>query len=151
MQGYIPAGRSWVYPQNLIEWVVGVSTSYEHAKRRDNSTGHCNRVIDGDHMVLALDPPKMEYLVLRVNGHRHILLRPEGSLSLSVRDQICLEEIQTNLHSKAGIHLQINGQKIEPGEMKRLEALCPAGQGKQHQIDIKKGPLFLGRLFLQTH
>jgi len=102
-------------------------------------------------MVLALDPPKMDYLVLRVNGQRFLLLRPEDKLSLSVRDRICLEEIQTNLHSNSGIHLRINGRKIKPGEIKRLEAVCPAGRGKQHQIDIKKGRLLLGRLFLQTH
>ena len=106
---------------------------------------------DGDRlagrMVIKLTPPRMDYLILKVNAHKHVYLKPEDTVSLSKRDKIGLEEIQTNLHNKREIHLNINGHEIRPGEMRELSALCPSGP-LNHQVKVTNGSLVLGRVFI---
>ena len=91
--------------------------------------------------------PRLDYLVLRVNDHRHVLLRSEDIVSLALQDKICLEEIQTNLFNKSGIHLNINGHRVRQGELWSLKELCVS---TNNQFDIRKGPLVLGRVFINT-
>ena len=99
-------------------------------------------------LLVRLAPPRLSYLVLKVNGHKHILLRSEGSVSLSRYDKICMEEIKTNFDSNSGIHLSINGQKIKPGEVRRLSKLCAS---PNNQVEVKRGPLALGRIFINMN
>jgi hypothetical protein len=99
-------------------------------------------------MIVKLLPPRMDYLVLRVNDQKHLLLRPENKVSLSIKDRICLEEVQTNLGGKAEIHLSINGHKVKPGETRVLQDLCGKGGGTSHQVTVEKGPIRLGRVFI---
>ena len=101
-------------------------------------------------LIVSLSPPKMNYLVLRVNGHKPLFLRSEDRIALSSQDEIRLEEIQTNLHSKNGVHLNINGHKMRPGEVRLLKELCGKAGRSTHQASIKKGSLLLGRLFINT-
>lgn len=96
-------------------------------------------------LIVRLVPPRMDYLVLRVNDHRHILLRPEDHVSLSMKDKITMEEIQTNLYSQSGIHLSINGHKVRSGQLRTLNELC---YSKKNQFDVRKGNLMLGRIFI---
>jgi hypothetical protein len=96
-------------------------------------------------LIVKLIPPKMDYLVLKVNDKRHVLLRSEDSISLSRRDKIRMEEIHTNLYSKSGIHLSINGHKVGLGELRGLKELCPS---KRNQLDVQRGDLQLGRIFI---
>ena len=109
----------------------------------------------GDHilgrLVVRLTPPGMDYIVLKINDHRHIFLRPEDTVSLSRDDKIGLEAIQTNLYSKKGIHLNINGNKIKPGDMRELRKLNPSQGHLNQQVQIKKGSLVLGRIFLRMN
>ena len=98
-------------------------------------------------LIVRLVPPRMDYLVLRVNDHRHILLRPEDNVSLSMRDKICMEEIQTNLYNKSGIHLNINGHKVGSGEWRQLNDLCDS---TKNQLNVRKGNLVLGRIFIHA-
>ena len=109
-------------------------------------------VSEGNHvlgrLIVRLAPPRMDYLILKVNNHRHIYLRSEDAVSLSRKDKICLEEIQTNLHNEGGIHLNINGHNIKPGEIRELRELCASARYSNHQVRVKKGPLVLGRVFI---
>ena len=93
---------------------------------------------------VQLSPPKMDYMILRVNSHQHHFLRPEQKVILSRNDEICLEEISTNLYAKKGIHLAVNGHRVKPGEMAKVEDLCAASAGNRHRVDVKKGRLVLG-------
>jgi hypothetical protein len=102
-------------------------------------------------LVVRLAPPRMDYLILKINNHRHIYLRSEDTVSLSTKDKICLEEIQTNLHNESGIHLNINGHNIKPGEIKELRKLCGSAGYSNHQVKVKKGPLVLGRVFINMN
>jgi hypothetical protein len=102
-------------------------------------------------MVVRLTPPRMDYLVLRINNRKHILLRSEDAVSLSKNDKIFLEEIQTNLHTRADIHLQINGHRIKPGEMGNLGKLCSRSGHSNQEVRIKKGPLLLGKVFINVN
>lgn len=109
----------------------------------------------GDHilgrLVVRLTPPGMDYLVLKINDHRHVFLRSEDTVSLSRDDKIGLEAIQTNLYNKKGIHLNINGNKIKPGDMRELRTLNPSQGDLNQQVQIKKGSLVLGRIFLRMN
>jgi hypothetical protein len=96
-------------------------------------------------IIIKLAPPIMNYLVLKVNDNRQFLLRSEDSISLSPEDNICMEEIYTNLYSQYGIHLSINGYKIGLNESWDLKDLCTS---EHNQIDIQQGSLILGRIFI---
>ncbi|MBW1888567.1 MAG: hypothetical protein JRI52_09505, partial [Deltaproteobacteria bacterium] len=109
------------------------------ASRKDHVLGR---------LLVRLAPPRLNYLILKVNNHRHILLRSEERVSLSSDDKICLEEIQTNFYSNSGIHLSINGHKIKPGEVRRLARLCAS---PNNQVEVKRGPLVLGRIFINMN
>jgi hypothetical protein len=110
---------------------------------------HGKRVLG--RMVVRLTPPRMDYLVLRINNRKHILLRSEDAVSLSKNDEIFLEEIQTNLHTRADILLHINGHRIKPGEMGKLGKLCPRAGHSNQEVRIKKGPLLLGKVFINVN
>ena len=97
---------------------------------------------------ISLTPPKMDYLVLKVNNKKHVLLRSEESVTLAPEDRICMEEIQTNLYSRSDIHMSINGYKIGIGELRSLKELC---ESSRNEINIKKGSLLLGKFFVNLH
>jgi hypothetical protein len=100
---------------------------------------------------VSLISPKMQSLILKINGHRHVLLRSEDTITLSMEDNVFFEEIHTNLHSEEGIHLNINGRKIKSGEGIKLKAVCKAPGDSNNQVKVEKGPLVLGRIFIDAH
>ena len=100
---------------------------------------------------VRLIPPRMDYLILKVNNNKHVYLRPEDAVSLSKKDQICLQEIQTNLYNKTDILLSINGHKIKTGEIRQLRELCGASGYPTQQAKVTKGPLVLGRIFFNMN
>jgi hypothetical protein len=101
--------------------------------------------------VVKLDTPTMDYMILGVNSHKHLYLRPEESVSVSRDDVITLMTIQTNLHSYEGLHLRVNGQRIRPGESKKMRELCPSSKVSRHQATVQKGSLVLGSVYLSTN
>lgn len=96
-------------------------------------------------IIIKLAPPKMHYLVLKVNDNRHILLRSEDSVSLSLKDNMRVEDVYTNLYSQYGIHLSINGHKVGLDELWDLKDLCAS---EHNQLYIKQGSLVLGKIFI---
>jgi hypothetical protein len=106
------------------------------ASRNDNEIGR---------VIIKLTPPKMHYLVLKVNDNRHILLRSEDSVSLSLKDNMRVEDVYTNLYSQYGIHLSINGHKVGLDELWDLKDLCTS---ESNQLYIKQGSLVLGKIFI---
>ena len=98
---------------------------------------------------LRLTRPKMDYLLLRVNSHRRVLLRSDDAVSLSPDDEIFFEDIRTNLHSTSGVHLSINGHTLNPGEAFRLKEVCPPSEDSHQQVKIRKGPLLLGQIVIE--
>ena len=107
----------------------------------------------GDHilgrMVVRLAPPKMAYVVLMVNGNSHHLLKPNGTIAFSRNDTIRLEKISTNLSSNEGIHLNINGYKLQPGEEKTVKGLFSSTKAGEQAGKVEKGSLELGMIKLQ--
>jgi hypothetical protein len=96
-------------------------------------------------LFVELIPPEWEYIVLKINDQKHVLIRPDEPLSLSKNDRIYVEEIKTNLHDRSEMQLRINGKKIKPGELRDLDELCSSGE---NQFDILSGSLELGRGFI---
>jgi hypothetical protein len=102
-------------------------------------------------MVVSLAPPKMAYVVLMVNDNSHHLLKPNGKISFSKNDTIRLEKISTNLSSDEGIHLNINGYKLQPGEEKTVKDLFSSTKSGEQEGKVEKGSLELGMIKLQIH
>jgi hypothetical protein len=100
--------------------------------------------------VVKLASPKVDFLVLRVNGHSHHILKPKSAFSVSREDTICIEEIRTNLSSSDGISLKINGQTVLPGEEKTIKELYPAAKTSDPQLKVEKGSLVLGMITLNV-
>jgi len=96
-------------------------------------------------LFVKLTPPEWEYLVMRINDDRHVLLRPDESISLSQHDRLFMEEIRTNLYNNSDIHLRINGNRIRLGELKGLDELC---SDKENQFNVHRGSLELGGGFI---
>ena len=100
--------------------------------------------------IVKLASPKLEFLVLRVNGHGHQLLKPKSAFSVSREDTICIEEIRTNLSSNDGISMKINGQPVLPGEEKTIKELYPTARTSDPQLKVEKGSLMLGMITLNV-
>jgi hypothetical protein len=98
---------------------------------------------------LRLTRPKMVYLLLRVNSHKRLVLRSDDAVSLSPDDEIFFEDIRTNLHSISGVHLSINGHKLNPGDAFRLKEVCSPSENAPQQVKIQKGPLLLGKIVIE--
>jgi hypothetical protein len=100
-------------------------------------------------MVVRLVPPKMDYMVLKIDDQRHVYLRSEDIVSLSMDSRICLEAIETNLYSENDIRLKINEQLLKPGEVKELRALCALEGDSHYPVQVKKGTLVLGQVYFR--
>jgi hypothetical protein len=100
--------------------------------------------------VIRLTSPKVDFLVLRVNGHGLHVLKPKSALSVSREDTICVEEIRTNLPSSDGVSLKINGQTVLPGEVKTVKELYPAAKASDTLLKVEKGSLVLGMITLNV-
>jgi len=100
--------------------------------------------------IVSLASPKVEFVVLRVNGHGHHILKPKSAFSVSREDTICVEEIRTNLSSSDGVSLKINGQTVLPGEVKAVKELHPAARTSDTQLKVEKGSLVLGMVTLNV-
>lgn len=100
-------------------------------------------------VVVNLAPPKMSYVVLMVNGNSHHLLKPNGKISFSRNDTVRLEKISTNLSTDEGIHLSINGYKLQPGEEKTVKELFASAKSGIQYGKVEKGSFELGMIQLQ--
>jgi hypothetical protein len=100
--------------------------------------------------IVRLASPKVEFLVLRVNGHGLHILKPKPAFSLSREDTICIEEIRTNLSSTDGVSMKINGQTVLLGEVKAVKELYPAARTSDTQLKVEKGSLVLGMVTLNV-
>jgi hypothetical protein len=100
--------------------------------------------------IVKLASPKVDFLVLRVNGHGHHILKPKSAFSVSREDTICIEEIRTNFSTSDGVSLRINGQTVLPGEEKAVRDLYPAAKASDPQLKVEKGSLVLGMITLHV-
>jgi hypothetical protein len=91
----------------------------------------------------------MDYLLLRINSDRRLLLKSDDAVALSPDDEIFFEDVLTNLHSIRGVHLSINGHRLNPGEAFRLKEVCRPSQNSSQQITIQRGPLLLGKVVIE--
>lgn len=94
---------------------------------------------------IRLAQPKMDYLVLKVNNKKHILLRPDESITLSSNDNILLEAVKTNLVNNSGIYMEINSQKIRVGETGTIGEISKT---TRTEVRIKKGSNLLAKIFI---
>ena len=101
-------------------------------------------------VIVRLASPKVEFVVLRVNGHGHHILKPKSAFSVSREDTICIEEIRTNFSTSDGIRLKINGQTVLLGEERAIRDLYPAAKASDPQLKVEKDSLVLGMITLNV-
>lgn len=94
---------------------------------------------------IRLVQPEMEYLVLKIDDKRHVLLRADESISLSPGNNILLEAIETNLFNNDGVHLNINGHRVKIGEAGVAGELC---RSSRNVVNIRKGKLHIASVIV---
>ena len=92
---------------------------------------------------IRLIKPRMDYMVLKIDEDRYVLLRPNESVTLSSGNNILLEAVETNLFNNDGVHLEINGRKIRAGDRAVAGELC---KPRLNEINIKKGKLNIAKI-----
>ncbi len=102
--------------------------------------------------LIRLNPPRLEYLALKVNDRPSLLLRSGDTLRVSEQDRIRLETVGSNIHAKGGYVMRINGHLLRPGESRTVGVLL-AGTDPRHDQEamIMKGSLLLGKIHLKLH
>ena len=96
---------------------------------------------------VKLNPPRLDYLVLKVNDCPPKVLRSGDSIKLSKGDELCLEEMQTNLYSKQRVHLSINGHSLIPGKKQGVAMLIgDSAVSSRNEAFVKKDNLLLGKI-----
>ena len=94
---------------------------------------------------IRLIQPEMNYLVLKIDNKKHVLLRPGESVTLSSKDNILLEAVETNLINGDGVHLEINGHRIRTGETAVAGEFC---KSRRNEVNIRKGKLHIAKIIL---
>jgi len=96
---------------------------------------------------VKLKPPKLNYLVLKVNDCPPKILRSGDSIKLSKGDELCLKEMQTNLYSKQRVYLSINGHSLMPGKKQSVAMLIgDSAVSSINEAFVKKDNLLLGKI-----
>ncbi|MBN2419662.1 MAG: succinylglutamate desuccinylase/aspartoacylase family protein [Deltaproteobacteria bacterium] len=94
---------------------------------------------------ISLAKPEMDYMVLKIDDNRHVMLRPNESVTLSPENNIRLEAVETNLFNNDGVHLEINGHKFSLGEAEVAGELC---RPRRNDVNIRKGKLLIAKIIV---
>ncbi|MBW1700521.1 MAG: hypothetical protein JRJ50_00125 [Deltaproteobacteria bacterium] len=96
---------------------------------------------------VSLSPASFDYLILNVNDRSHMVLRPGDTLPISARDEICLDDVKTNLHGEKGFHLSIDGYELRAREKQSIGRFFrgPADKNKYEAL-VKKNRIVLGKI-----
>lgn len=96
---------------------------------------------------VSLSPASFDYLILNVNDRSHMVLRPGDTLPISARDEICLDDVKTNLHGEKGFHLSIDGYELRAREKQGIGRFFrgPADKNKYEAL-VKKNRIVLGKI-----
>ncbi len=97
--------------------------------------------------MVRINSPKLEYMILQLNGSFQTVLRPGDTLFLRGSDEIRLEEIRINAGENKGLCLGINGNEIRPGETVKVHDLLKAGSEQEIQeAVVRQGKTILCRI-----
>jgi hypothetical protein len=96
---------------------------------------------------VSLSPASFDYLILNVNDHSRMVLKPGDTLPISARDEICLDDVRTNLHGENGFHLTIEGYEFRAREKQSIGKFFrdPAKKNKYEAL-VKKDRIVLGKI-----
>jgi hypothetical protein len=100
-------------------------------------------------LLVRLQRPRLDYLLLRLDDRRLVGLEPGDTLSLSGVNHVCLEEIRTNLFLSDGITFRVNGRTLKKGERVRLAELRGA-KGDLGRAQVRNGSSVLGEVYLTS-
>jgi hypothetical protein len=101
--------------------------------------------------VVRLSPPKVNYLILRMSRGKYVFVKPEDTVSLSLEDKICIEDVRTNLYDTRRISLNINGRSLKSGEEIPVRELFPSTESLPQTAKIEQGQLLLGKITLRVN
>jgi hypothetical protein len=99
-------------------------------------------------LFLRLSEPRLDYLVLRLNEDKRLLLKPEDRIRLSPEDRICLEAVGTNFPGEPDLRLSVNGNQVKPNAPRRWKDLCSLPCRDPQPAEIMAGGLRLGTIYI---
>ena len=96
---------------------------------------------------VRLSRASFDYLILNVNDRSRMVLKPGDTLPISPTDEICLDDVRTNLHGENGFHLTIEGYKLRAREKQTIGKFLrgPAIKNKYVAL-VKKDRIVLGKI-----
>ena len=100
--------------------------------------------------LVRLHPPRLDYLLLRLNEQDLVGLKPGDTLSLAGVNSLRVEAIRTNLYQEKDIHLHINGHTLRRGENGRLADLRPPKGDDRCEAVVRNGASVLGSVYLTS-
>lgn len=96
---------------------------------------------------VSLGPASFDYLILNVNDHSRRILKPGDTLPISARDEICLDDVRTNLHGENGFHLSIEGHQLRAREKQSIGKFFKGtGEKNKYEVIVKKDRIILGKI-----
>jgi len=95
---------------------------------------------------VRLKDPRLNFLSLKMNGTKRILLGPEDSVTLSVNDKIRVEEIATNLYNTSELSMSINGKRFLNGDSDEIGELCTR---HRNEVTVHSGSLLIGKVYIE--
>jgi hypothetical protein len=96
---------------------------------------------------VSLIPASFDYLILNINEHSRMVLKPGDTVPISARDEICLDDVRTNLHGKNGFHLNIEGYELRAREKHIIGNLFRnPGEKNKYEALVKKDRIVLGKI-----
>jgi hypothetical protein len=101
--------------------------------------------------VVRLSPPKMNYLILKVNGQKYHYVKPEDVVFLSLEDTVCVEEVRANLHNPQGVSLNVNGHSLKSGDEVPVKKLFPSSKPSTYAAKIEHRSALLGKITVKVN
>jgi len=95
---------------------------------------------------VTLRPASFEYLILRINDHSCMVLKPDDTAPLSVTDEIVLDDIRTDLYGESGFYLSIEGHELRKREKQSVGTFLKAGGKRKCEALVKKDEIRLGKI-----
>ncbi len=99
-------------------------------------------------MLVDIAEPSLEYLILRLNENTYAL-KDKAVLSAGQDDSLTVEAIKSNVACNAEINITIEGEKIIPGETKKVGSIAKNFPGNTLKINFIRGKLPMGEVYIR--
>jgi len=96
---------------------------------------------------IVVSQPSFAYLIVRLNNQVYAVRNGE-TVEASLDDYFTVEAVQGNVGWESKVQIRANGGVLKPGKTIGIREIGAAGMGSL-KIDITRGELFLGEIYLR--